>query len=1380
MSNALCRSCGGHVDAQTGVCPQCATQVDLRNGSASVTAPASELGGTPTLILDSAGPEESEAPEISGYRVLGRLGEGGMGAVYLAEETTLGRRVALKVISTRVAPDAQSKVRFQREARTLATIEHPHVVRVYSFGEVDGKPYLAMEYVEGETLTDRIARLGSLSPDDALRITRDIVEALDAAWDKRVIHRDIKPSNILIDRRNRVHVADFGLAKPQDSEVSDHSLTASGLMVGTPHYISPEQAQGRDLDFRSDFYSLGIMLFHMLSGERPFRGSTPMAIVAKHLTEPMPSLRSRRANLPPELDRIIGWMTEKDPARRPSSHQQLLAAIDALFTRTPTAPMPSFSTVALGELPASRPQLRPALIMLAILFVLASAFVVYQSRRIEERPVPTAKRSEFVVAIAPFYGPDDDSAKEGRVMAALIEHAIVARLGKGNARVVGIEETKSAVRSHDAARELGQKLGASAVIWGEAFALRTETEIRPYVTIVATQQQPKNPAASDENTRLLSASRLQSFENAAETGGPPVKLEAEAPNQIELRKTSASGIGAVVMLLAGIHALDNEQNYDRALALFREAPRSAETLRYQVQALVRADRREEARAVLEEVVKLDPNDAPSHALLGDLHLAANRMTDAIAAYQRAAATGKPYTASRGIIHEGKFYARETYQQEFLNDGNETETLYLLAIDPTTQRVTARWSLPGMVTTLRSEGNTLVVAYEAGKNRSIPGELRLKDGRFDRELWSPSNLLWRMRSMRSGRVLAGNFLSEIDRVRKVGDAQARFALREDAAKDLPATLPDLERAVRAAAERDPTQPWHLFFLAITLREQKRTAEANAVFDELVQRDFPGVPYWQFSWMLASLERLRYHDWMDRLYPKALAVRRAVPQPVLFSTLIERLINASFVRHTAMNRDLARGYDSLLRAREIAGITPDGEDFAAAAWAAHFEAKGDAARAKRERDVMRSVHAHEFNYVGSLTKADYALTALAGTLLAFVALLIMIKTEALRRARSLPPPPKSDFLAWWLKRIKLFRAVLAGIGLSAGLLGSMWLLMSGQFVKFILIVAAIAAGLYAARRLRVSPRMVIASVSRRERIVLLTGYLLVLASMVALFDRFATRSALAEMPIGLSDALGHPTVVDHFEGRLNDGGGTPALHYAAAVVNHYAGNTDRAKTLYLAVAGNHPNASANRQALEEGRMPAVPPTAADLWSALAGTRIERWSKQFDQFAEFEIPVPIIVAVIVLPLILLSLFSVRAAEFPADEAPIALWLKFVMLFVPGLYDVRRGAPWRGLATLVLLMIPIVPVVTGVYTNLPVAGPLTAGEISHLAVSFPLPSDAPDPLEPLRWTFRMAYPYARIFWILIAICAVAGLALHLSRVRTILREPRSDVATGFSRSAG
>ncbi|MFP5246790.1 MAG: protein kinase domain-containing protein, partial [Thermoanaerobaculia bacterium] len=1096
----------------------------------------------------------------------------------------------------------------------------------------------------GETLADRIRDLGRLPVDVALRITRDVVDALDAAWERKVIHRDIKPSNILIDRRNRVRVADFGLAKGSAHD-SDASLTQSGIMVGSPHYVAPEQAQDKPADFRADFYSIGIMLFHMLAGERPFDGSSPVAVVAKHLHEPMPLLRSKRADVPPRVEQLIQWLTQKDPERRPATHAELLNAIDAILGH----PLPSYTTIALPQTLSRRRRLG-AILLAGAVAIGATWFITR-----DDAPPPAARppESKFVVAVAPFYGPDHDSANEGRVMAALIERAVAQRLGAQNAKVVGIEETKTSVRSHDDARELGSKLQANAVIWGEAFALRQETEIQPHITRVGTGALGRPAAVSPtpaEGGRRYTALRGDPLEAFADAGGGTVRLQAEAPNQIELRKTSASGIGDVVLLLAGIHALENEGDPRKALRLLEQAPRSAETLRYQVQALLQADRTEEARKVLEEAIALDPGDAPSHALLGELHLAANRVAEAVAAYQRADALRQPYTTARGIVFENKLYVKETYRSERLYEGKETESLFLLGIDPQSGRVLERHALPGRLESFTRDGDTLIVTYNSGDadDRRLPGELRLRHGRFDRHLWQSPNYLWRIRSTKVGRVLPVNFIADLDKPRRYGEPAGSMGLDPDPVASAPRTLPDLEHKLRAAIEKDPTQPWHLFFLALTLREQKRLDEANAVFAELVRRDDAHMPYWHFTWMLNLLERLRLTGWADQLYPKAIALRQQIPEPVTFSTLFERLINVSFTRQMAINRDTARGYQTILRARQISGMSPEGEDLVAALWAREHERQGRHDLARHERDVIRRTHAHPFNYLGTTVKVDYALTFVAA---AFLALVV-------------------SFIWFALKRRLAFR---------------------------------------------------------RERRTLFAAFAVLVIALVFAVDRIAVTTSLHSMPLGLSDAIGHPQSVRDFDRMLEARPDDRALLQVAAAVNHFAGNRDRAEELYRKAGVRMPGAP-------------VMPDVQLLARAIYGSRWHQWKIALRLPGPLDNPLraALILAVIgALPLF--TLIAIRARGEASGGDPVRVWL---IAF--------------------LLAIPLLPLGTWLNRDamaIPAVGPVSAMNLPNLEAAFPPPGTASHPLEGVRLLLALSFPYARIFWTIVVLAPLLAAALAFKR---------------------
>jgi serine/threonine protein kinase len=244
---------------------------------------------------------------VTGYRIEARVGRGGMGTVYRAEQLSLGRKVALKILTPELATDGTFRERFLHESRIAAAIDHPNVIPIYEAGEDGGLLYIAMRYVEGSDLATLLEREGRLEPTRAIAIISQVAEALDAAHARGLVHRDVKPANILLapaapGSGEHCYLCDFGLIKEMDAETA---LTATDQFVGTVPYVAPEQIQGRAIDGRTDVYSLGCVIFQCLTGSVPYEGRTDVEVVFAHLRDPPPPVSTRAPGLPPALDRVL-------------------------------------------------------------------------------------------------------------------------------------------------------------------------------------------------------------------------------------------------------------------------------------------------------------------------------------------------------------------------------------------------------------------------------------------------------------------------------------------------------------------------------------------------------------------------------------------------------------------------------------------------------------------------------------------------------------------------------------------------------------------------------------------------------------------------------------------------------------------------------------------------------------------------------------------------------------------------------------------------------------------------------------------------------------------------------------------------------------------
>jgi serine/threonine protein kinase len=359
------------------------------------------------------------------FRLEEQIGSGGMSTVYRAFDEVLERSVAIKVMHASIAEDGIQLERFRREARTAAKMQHPHVVTVIDAGEDEGHPFIVLEYVEGETLKDRIRRCGPLPVAEAVAYAIEIGRALQAAHAERLVHRDVKPQNVLIDPEGRAKVTDFGITRSLDDA---EGLTATGRVLGTTDYVSPEQALGEVVTEQSDIYSLGIVLFEMLVGRVPFRAESQVGVAMKHVREPMPDVQRLRPEMSAALAAVVERSTAKEKKNRYLTVAEMLVdleqalAIEVARSGHPTGE----ATSVIRALPRRSAEIMPArwrnprlwAATLALLALGAALVVVGILMNAEEdkkpvagKPAPAAPPSNVKLTAAKDFDPGGDGSE---------------------------------------------------------------------------------------------------------------------------------------------------------------------------------------------------------------------------------------------------------------------------------------------------------------------------------------------------------------------------------------------------------------------------------------------------------------------------------------------------------------------------------------------------------------------------------------------------------------------------------------------------------------------------------------------------------------------------------------------------------------------------------------------------------------------------------------------------------------------------------------------------------------------------------------------------------------------------------------------------------
>ena len=407
---------------------------------------------------------------ISHFRITAKLGEGGMGVVWKAEDTDLQRSVALKVLSSETLAREDMRARFMREARTAAALNHPNICTIHEVGEVEGTPFIAMELVEGEGLESRLRGAGQLGFSELVPVATQIAKGLAAAHAAGIVHRDLKPGNVMLTADGQVKILDFGLAKPHEPVIGGEDdatmakpitaeMTKEGTILGTVSYMSPEQAEGQAVDSRSDVFSFGVLLYQLATGQLPFRGETSTSTLAKILEADPEPLSVVREGLPADLERIVRRCLQKKPANRYNDTRDLVAELHDLETT--------------GETQAARPAvtqrqgpqwLWPAVAALAVVAGVFVAIPLFRGG--DEEPLPATTVAEVPsVAVLPFHNLSADPGND--YFSAGITEEIISKLS----RIDGLEvASRSSVTPYtDPARDvqqIGSKLGVRFLLDG--------------------------------------------------------------------------------------------------------------------------------------------------------------------------------------------------------------------------------------------------------------------------------------------------------------------------------------------------------------------------------------------------------------------------------------------------------------------------------------------------------------------------------------------------------------------------------------------------------------------------------------------------------------------------------------------------------------------------------------------------------------------------------------------------------------------------------------------------------------------------------------------------------------------------------------------------
>lgn len=619
------------------------------------------------------------------YEVVAPIGAGGMGEVYRARDTRLGREVAVKVMRAAATADEDRRHRFAREARAASALSHPNIATVYDVGEAAGVHYIAMELVEGRTLASRIAD-GPLPPREVIEVASQVAEALDEAHSHGILHRDIKPANLIVTPRGRVKVFDFGLARLDRSDVQGEITTLAtrdGTTVGTVPYMSPEQALGRDVDGRSDVFSLGVAIFEMATGRRPFGGETSAEIADRILHADLPAMARLADDIPPELERIVRKCLEKDRERRYQSARDLAVDLSNLKRLLESGSL----DVAVTPLPAAARTKRVAPTWIWVAALVAVGVMAGLATRVwlGRRAASPDGRIELL-AVLPLANMTGDAAQE--YFADGMTEALITELARSRVRVVSRTSVMRFKKTDKTLPEIARQLGVDGIVQGAV--MRSAGRVRVTAQLVRASTDENVWAdtfdRNEEDVLVLDSEIASAIAGRVHTALGPAAATRAAPR----RKVKPE---AYDLVLQGTHLIKSggtPEALKRAISLFEKAValdgQSVEAHAGLANALGTLtgmgfaaywDLYPRIRKEVDAAEALDPTYPWVHIARGDLLYAERNPRGALNAYRRAVELDP--TNSTAVSAVG-------YMTDILEPGPEGERLLRQAVvmDPLAQ------------------------------------------------------------------------------------------------------------------------------------------------------------------------------------------------------------------------------------------------------------------------------------------------------------------------------------------------------------------------------------------------------------------------------------------------------------------------------------------------------------------------------------------------------------------------------------------------------------------------------------------------------------------------------------------------------------------------